>query len=354
MPNHVTNYIKISGETKRIKELMEAVKYDDIGPGSLDFSKVIPKPSSLDIECGSNTDKGLKAYRDFISVYTLEGTRKDLDLLSINPAAEERFLKERTDIDKDVFALGKQAYQNIIMYGAPTWYEWSINNWGTKWNAYGYVEKMDMSVLTESNTLWMNTAWAAPHPVILKLSQMYPDLSLEHEWADEDIGHNCGRKTYINGECTNTYYPEARVESVLFACRIHGCENLENMGLAKNTKGDDIVCLWNQDYEAVYICETPALFANEKLTDADIPEGMFCYYLRNRDDGKGFATLEKNVSANFGGTIITCEPIDFPNQGYIEFTDEDYPHFIGEDMSFEKYMNGEFEDLTEGVGEPKL
>ena len=75
MPNHVTNHIKISGDPKRIKELLEAVKYDDVGLGSIDFNKVIPKPASLDIECGSNTDAGLKAYRDFISVYTLEGTR---------------------------------------------------------------------------------------------------------------------------------------------------------------------------------------------------------------------------------------------------------------------------------------
>ena len=95
MPNHVTNHIKISGDPKRIKELLEAVKYDDVGLGSIDFNKVIPKPASLDIECGSNTDKGLKAYRDFISVYTLEGTRKGLDLLSINPEVEERFLQEK-------------------------------------------------------------------------------------------------------------------------------------------------------------------------------------------------------------------------------------------------------------------
>ena len=102
------------------------------------------------------------------------------------------------------------------------------------------------------------------------------------------------------------------------------------------------------------MCEQPALFANEKLTDADIPEGLFCYYLRNRDDGEGFATLEPKVSVNFGGTVITSEPIEIPEQGYIEFTDDNYPHFIGQDMNFEMYMYGNFDDLTEGVGEPKL
>jgi len=354
MPNHVTNHIMISGDPKRIQELFEAVKYDDVGVGSLDFNKVIPKPASLDIECGSNTDAGLKAYRDFISVYTLEGTRKGLNLLNINPEVEERFLQERTDIDREVFALGKQAYQNILMYGAPTWYEWSIENWGTKWNAYGYEENEVVTERSGDNTLWMNTAWGAPHPVIAKLAELYPDLTFEHEWADEDIGNNCGRKTYENGECTETYYPEERIESVEFACKVHGYESMQDLGLSKNASGDDIIDIWSNEYEAVFVCEQPALFANEKLTDADIPEGLFCYYLRNSDDGDGYATLEPKVTVNLGGTIITSEPIEFPVQGYIEFTDENYPHFIGEDMNFENFMYGEFEDFAEGVEEPKL
>ena len=36
------------------------------------------------------------------------------------------------------------------------------------------------------------TAWSAPHPVMEKLAEMFPDVGIEHEWADEDIGYsNC-------------------------------------------------------------------------------------------------------------------------------------------------------------------
>ena len=65
MPNHVMNQLRLSGNLKRINELLESVKIKD---SVLDFNKIIPMPESLDIEAGSRTDKGLKAYRDFISV----------------------------------------------------------------------------------------------------------------------------------------------------------------------------------------------------------------------------------------------------------------------------------------------
>lgn len=37
------------------------------------------------------------------------------------------------------------------------------------------------------------------------------------------IGMNCGRKTYEHGECTDTYYPEAK-EAELFANNLWGYE----------------------------------------------------------------------------------------------------------------------------------
>ena len=39
----------------------------------------------------------------------------------------------------------------------------------------------------------VHTAWSAPIPVIKKLSEMYPNIELTLEFADEDLGQNCGR-----------------------------------------------------------------------------------------------------------------------------------------------------------------
>ena len=51
------------------------------------------------------------------------------------------------------------------------------------------------------------TAWNAPKPVLEKLSQMFPSLTLHHVWADEDIGHNCGERTYQSGVETQEHLP---------------------------------------------------------------------------------------------------------------------------------------------------
>ena len=68
MPNHVTNVLTLHGESDQIRAMLEAIQYDDLGIGSVDFNKIIPMPESLNIEAGSQTSTGLKAYQDFIEV----------------------------------------------------------------------------------------------------------------------------------------------------------------------------------------------------------------------------------------------------------------------------------------------
>ena len=145
MPNYVTNVLTLHGDPAQIRAMLEAIQYDDLGIGSVDFNKIIPMSESLDIEAGSQTDTGLKAYQDFIEVYTLGGTK-----------------------------LGKAAWNNIRLYGVPTWYEWCNQHWGTNWNAYGYGEaKVNYK---DGDVLNFLAAGSAPHPVMEKLAEMFPML----------------------------------------------------------------------------------------------------------------------------------------------------------------------------------
>ena len=123
MPNHVINLINLKGDKNKIAEMLEAIKTDEFGIGSVDFEKVIPMPESLRIECGSKTTKGLRAYKDFVEVCTFDGANADMDLLNIPEEKEKRFLSMRTDIKMDEWELGRQAFRNEKMYGEPTWYE---------------------------------------------------------------------------------------------------------------------------------------------------------------------------------------------------------------------------------------
>ena len=72
MPNHVINLVTLRGDETKIAELLEAIKNDEIGRGSIDFNKIVPMPEALNITAGSETDKGLQFYKDFVSVYPYE------------------------------------------------------------------------------------------------------------------------------------------------------------------------------------------------------------------------------------------------------------------------------------------
>ena len=86
MPNHVENIISLSGSEQEIQQMLKRIKSDMFGVGTVDFEKIIPMPESLNIESGTRTDRGLRAYRDFIEVYTFGRSAKDaLKPLKISP-----------------------------------------------------------------------------------------------------------------------------------------------------------------------------------------------------------------------------------------------------------------------------
>ena len=107
MPNHVINILSFEGDKTKIRQMLEDIKDDEYGLHSVDFNKIIPMPPSLDLEASSRTQAGLAAYKDFIDVYTLGGTINTEHLSDIPVASEQRFLKVRTDINHEDFALGK-------------------------------------------------------------------------------------------------------------------------------------------------------------------------------------------------------------------------------------------------------
>ena len=335
MPNHVLNRISVKGSPESVRELLESIQNDDVGLGSIDFNKIIPMPESLNIEAGSNTDKGLKAYTGFMQVYTLAGTREDTDPEHIPEDAEKAFLRMRKDITSEQWSLGKTAYENQCKYGAPTWYEWSINHWGTKWNAY---ECTPCEAAGDTAELRFWTAWSAPHPILMRLAEQHSDLTFSHEWADEDIGMNCGRREYSEGCFMEEYYPEGD-EAVSFASGLWNIEaEIEDIPEAKELKTQ---AMTDEKLEVVEVLGQTALFTNGRVTQKELPDGLYKYDLRE-GESIAFATVEPSVAVNHAGTIITKEPIIFGKEGYIEFDDDSSPNFLGDHMSVEEFQNTDF------------
>ena len=194
MPNYVKNFLSFDGDPVQVDRLFSTIQGEN---GPMDFNKLIPMPSELEIESGSRTTVGFKKYMAF---WVVTGLHTEM---------EPAYLAAHPEIDREEWDLGKQAFHNLRKFGYPTWYEWRIQNWGTKWNA-GNAE------IAHSRLSFL-TAWNAPKPIMEKLSEMFPSVSIHHVWADEDIGYNCGECTYQNGAVTQEYLPAGQ-EAVELGC----------------------------------------------------------------------------------------------------------------------------------------
>lgn len=117
----------------------------------------------------------------------------------------EALLNEKREVDfekvlpmpEDVYRGGLGAEEEAKYPGDKNWYNWGVNHWGTKWNAYS-------TVLLSHNTVSFETAWAHPFPVIAELANRFPSAVLEVKYADEDLGHNLGQYTIKDGGITHT------------------------------------------------------------------------------------------------------------------------------------------------------
>lgn len=337
MPNHVKNKLQFTGDQSEIKNMLEMIQQDMYGIGSIDFNKLIPMPDSLHIESGSNTLKGIKFYRDFINAMMLAHKVKNLDDLEISDVDEKKYLNAHPEIDRDIWSLGKMAYVNEYLYGAQTWYEWSIQNWGTKWNSYGYSK--DISI--KNNTIEFETAWTAPHPVIRELASQYPSIRFDHVWADEDIGENCGSITYENGEMIGYCLPESRVESVEFACKVWGYKP-EDIDLCLNATETDYIYP-DEGSEIAHLDDKEILFTTERLTDEDVPLGLHVYHLRENLSNDPMSYIEKVAKDDFAATIITREELDLGSTGSIALIPSEHLRFTDEVISMRDFLNGDMD-----------
>ena len=212
MPNYVRNIVKMEGIVKLPLFTVEG------GRMRFDFNKVIPMPESLDVESGSINDEAIIYYvtdKCTLPLRAISKPDKELVEKKINNRfskgswAEEIFMRvlEKTHAaptswKEELYKKGETYVANIRKYGHATWYEWCYENWGTKWNAGSNEQENDDTIIFE-------TAWSNPEPVMLKLSEMYPEAAIEHWWADEDMGSNDGYRIYQGGEVIEGDYCES-------------------------------------------------------------------------------------------------------------------------------------------------
>ena len=191
MPNWVRNKVRFSGDKARINALKRFVKGKET---EFDFNKIVPMPDELNIGAGSDETIAKDCA---LARRAGKTTSEELN----RPWANKMSFDEWAD-------LGDIYLNNIKKYGASTWYDWSCNNWGTKWNAHEVCWERNDFVVFE-------TAWSAPEPIFIALSEKFPDVTFSVEFADEDLGNNCGTIDY-DGETVTTIYSD----DFEFACDV--------------------------------------------------------------------------------------------------------------------------------------
>ena len=184
----------------------------------LTFNGTVPMPDTLRITSGSTTDRAI-AYLlakkddyseiDKIAEYAFApkaygfkvGDEINLKRVKILKAMEK-------EVTKSEIEEGEKALLNEKMYGHKDWYNWSVDNWGTKWDACDSVTNND----TENELhLGFDTAWSPPTPWLQKVTEKYKLLKFTLEYTEEGMGFE-GKTFARNGEmednCMQVNYPD--------------------------------------------------------------------------------------------------------------------------------------------------
>lgn len=189
MPNHVTNILVVNGTETQIEAVLEVLLDND---GHVDFNGVLPIPKEL------------------------QGTKSPVTIISPEEYKEQ---EEKIARGESVFNRGvtrKISQELIKEFGYDNWYDWQINNWGTKWNAY------DQKQLGK-NVYQFDTAWSTPSNFIDGISKLFPEVTFEVKYADEDMGYNVGEYHVKGGEYVFIDQPEGgSVEAYNLAIDLQG------------------------------------------------------------------------------------------------------------------------------------
>lgn len=197
MPNHVTN------ELTAAKHVIDSLKSDE---SELDFETVVPMPEILKGNPHSGITQWAEIAMGVINLKTLSSATPDpvsafksgdygaagKRLAQSNAIRQMQEGPYPIDWSAEDFEQLIRCMRSLKQYGHTSWYEWSIANWGTKWNAYDIERRSDTVIKFE-------TAWSMPTQWLQKLVEKFPGERITIRWADEDFGDNVGAIT-INAD----------------------------------------------------------------------------------------------------------------------------------------------------------
>ena len=146
MPNHCFNRVEIHCKSK--KQAKEIAKFLESEETIFDLSHILPEPDWKKTPLTGEEQSWLVGDKKLGDVGELPVIDEEMSK-AIGPVY--RFASTGKSDDR--------------------WYDWRIQNWGTKWNTYD-AELLDIS---ESIEYTFNTAWSPPEMAIAHLREIYKE-----------------------------------------------------------------------------------------------------------------------------------------------------------------------------------
>jgi hypothetical protein len=182
MPNHCENDLIVIGPKDDVERFVKESSIEDTSMGDdihLDFNTAVPYPEKWEAMDGvqEEYDEETRRLCEEAASKMPEWASKEEVHGAVSAVNRERWTQETRP--KNGYNAGG--------------YEWCIENWGTKWNAYSThsisVEPVDDS--SKQFKISFDTAWAPPIPVVHAWAEKHPSLEISLHWYEAGCGF-CG------------------------------------------------------------------------------------------------------------------------------------------------------------------
>lgn len=194
MPNHIKNLVTIQGTEEQVNEVINkfGTHHKAELNRTMNNSIICQKKNSNEFSVGWFNEKtGVFNRSNEENVIGLpEGWEMEITPEYIHFPDFEKVIPQPENIFRG--NLGKEEEEMCKAEGRPTWYEWNIANWGTKWNSYSCKK-------VNNNSFFFETAWSSVLKIMTKISTSFPEIEFLYEFADEDTGYNAGMHIIKNG-----------------------------------------------------------------------------------------------------------------------------------------------------------
>lgn len=182
MPNWCENTLEIySEDTEKMKEFYDFFGGQDKFLDNFCFNNIKTMPQELDGTRSPSTIVSQETYDRYTELEKKHNIKDSQDVVRLvedgTITEEERDLLWKEGITQEMSDMRKSEY------GYDNWYDWRNNNWGTKWDIKGEVHVDDL--YDEGCTLIFQTAWSPPEPIVVKLQEMFPDLTFYGGYVGE-------------------------------------------------------------------------------------------------------------------------------------------------------------------------